>query len=274
MGVQSTRTVALTYDDEGSGPTLVFLHGGWLSGASWRPQRERFSSEYRVVVPDLRGHGRTGPSDESRYSMELFAADLDALLDRLGVERAVICGLSLGSMVTQSYLAAHSERVAGVVLAGTVRTFPPVPIPPPVKYAMSPTIPLGASLAFAGTGPTFRALLASVRATTGGPWLARDRGIRNEALETIGEVSPREFRKVFRALYTFRPPDLSGSSVPGLVVYGESEANAVKRQSRALARTLDAETVSIPGAGHLVNQDNPEAFNEALAEFLSGIEGK
>lgn len=272
--MQSTPTVSLAYDDEGSGPALVFLHGGWLSGASWRRQRERFSTDHRVVVPDLRGHGRTGPSDARRYSMELFAEDLDALLDRLGIERAVICGLSLGSMVAQSYLAAHPERVAGVVLAGTVRTFPPVSIPPPIKYAMAPTVPLSASLAFAGTGPTFRALLTNVRATTGGPWLARDPEVRSEALETIEEVSPREFRKVFRTLYTFEPPDLADASVPGLVVYGESEASAVKRQSRVLARTLDAEVVSIPEAGHLVNQDSPEAFNEALAAFLAGIEGE
>lgn len=269
-----SQTVSLAYDDDGSGPALVFLHGGWLSGTSWRLQRDRFSSDNRVVVPDLRGHGRTGPTEARRYSIDLFAEDLDALLDRLGIDRAVICGISLGSMVAQSYLDAHPERVAGVVLAGAVRTFPPVPIPPMIKYAMTPVFPLGTSLAFADTAPTFRALLANVRAMTGGRWLARDPAVRAEALDTVGEVSPREFWKVFRALYTFEPPELEGTTVPGLVVYGENEAEPVKGQSRALARALDAETVSIPGAAHLANQDNPGAFDEALAGFLSGIESE
>lgn len=274
-GVQSTRsrTFSLAYDDDGSGPTLVMLHGAWLSVESWRPQRERFAADHRVVVPDLRGHGRSGPGDRRRYSVDLFAADLEGLLDRIGVDRAVICGLSLGSMVAQAYAARNPERVAGIVLAGAVRTFPPVPIPRALKRLTSPIVPLGGSLSLAGTEPTVRALLAAVQVTTGRPWLAHDPEIRTEAFDTIAATPPAEFRKTFEALYRFEPPSLEAVSAPACVVYGEHEVPAVKRQGRALARRLDGNVVEVPGAAHLVNRDTPDVFDEALGGVLSAAGG-
>lgn len=264
--------VQVHYDDQGEGPPLVFVHGAWADAESWGPQVERFGDDHRTITYDLRGHGQTGASERRRYSVELFAEDLHALLDELDVDRAVICGLSLGSMIAQSYLARHPERVEGIVLAGALRTFPPIPFPTPLKYAMSPIVPLGASLTTMGTRPTFQTLLGSIRAVTGGPWLARDADVRRAALETVEETSSAEFKKIFKALYRFEPPALDDVSVPALIVYGQHEAPPVKRQSNELARTLGGRAVQISNAAHLVNQDSPEAFNETLAAFLSEIE--
>lgn len=272
MTTASLSDVQVHYDDQGEGPALVFVHGAWSSAESWRPQIERFGDDHRTISYDLRGHGRTGASDRRRYSVDLFVEDLDALLDELEIDQAVICGLSLGSMIAQTYLARHPERVEGIVLAGAVRTFPPVPIPTPMKRALSPAVPLGASLAMMGTRQTFQTLLGSIRTVTGGPWLARDPEIRREALETVGRTSSAEFKKIFDALYRFEPPALDDVSVPALVVFGEHEAPPVRRQSKELARTLGGRAVRVSGAAHLVNQDSPAAFNATLAEFLSEIE--
>lgn len=272
MTTATLSDVEVHYDDQGEGPALVFIHGAWANAESWGPQVERFGDDHRTITYDLRGHGRTGASERRRYSVDLFAEDLHALLDELDVDRAVICGLSLGSMVAQSYLARHPERVEGIVLAGALRTFPPIPFPTPLKYAMSPIVPLGASLATTGTRPTFQALLGSIRTVTGGPWLARDADVRRAALETVEKTSSAEFKKIFKALYRFEPPALDDVSVPSLIVYGQHEAPPVKRQSNELARTLGGRAVQISNAAHLVNQDRPEAFNETLAEFLSEIE--
>lgn len=274
MSSLQVSPIALAHDDDGSGLPLVFLHGGWLSGESWAGQRERFGSEYRIIVPDLRGHGRTGPSEARRYTIDLLVDDLDALLTDLGIDECVICGLSLGSMVAQTYAARHPERVRGILLAGAVQTFPPVPMPNAMKQVFSPLPMLGASLAFAGSGATFRSLLVSIRPLTGGPWLSRDPEVRSAALELVDQMPENEFRKVFSALYRFRPPTLGELSVPARVIYGEHEAPPVKLQSQQLARTLDSEVREIPNAAHLVNRDNPRGFNEVLSELLDEVDGK
>ena len=271
MTTASVSDVQVDYNEHGEGPPLVFIHGAWSTAESWRPQVERFSDDYRTITYDLRGHGRTGSSDQRTYSVGLFVEDLKALLDELEVDRAVICGLSLGSMIAQSYLARYPERVEGIVLAGALQTFPPVRMPRSVKYAMSPVVPLGASLAMGGTRSTFQALLTSIRVVTGGPWLSLDPKVRKEALRTADETSPSEFKKVFKALYAFQPPALDDVSVPALVIYGEEDAPPVKQQSRELARTLGGKAVKVRDAAHMVNRDQPEAFNDLLAEFLSGI---
>ncbi|KYH26337.1 proline iminopeptidase [Halalkalicoccus paucihalophilus] len=273
MSTADAPTIGLAYDDDGSGPPLVFLHGGWLSAESWDPQRERFGEEYRIVTPDLRGHGRTGPSEARRYSIGLLTEDLDALLSELEVDEAVICGLSLGSMVAQSYAARHPERVRGLLLAGAVQTFPPVSIPGPMKRLLTPLPMLASSLSFTGSRTTFRSLLSTIRPLNGGPWLAHDPEVRAVALETVDRMPEDEFKKVFAALYRFRPPELDGLSVPARVVYGEHEVSPVKRQSADLARALGCDVYEIRDAAHLVNRDNPEAFDEVLSGLLDEVEG-
>lgn len=264
--------MGLAYDDDGSGPPIVFLHGGWLSGESWAGQRERFGDEHRIVVPDLRGHGRTGSSDARRYSVELMADDLDSLLSELGIDECVLCGLSLGSMVAQSYAARHPDRIRGLLLAGAVQTFPPVSMPRAMKRALSPLPMLGTSLAVAGGGATFRSLLSTIRPLTDGPWLARDPEVREAALETVGRMPEEEFEKVFSALYRFEPPALDGLSIPARVVYGEHEIPLVKRQSKDLAGALGSDVYEVAGAAHLVNEDSPNGFNRVLSGLLDEVE--
>lgn len=272
MTTAALSDVQVHYDDQGEGPALVFIHGAWSDAESWRPQVERFSEDHRTITYDLRGHGQTGATEQRTYSIDLFVEDLEALLDELEIDRAVICGFSLGSMIAQSYLARYPERVEGIVLAGAIQTFPPVRMPKSMKRAMSPEVLLGASLSMMGTRSTFQTLLGSIRTVTGGPWLSLDPEIREEALQAVDETSAAEFKKVFKALYAFEPPTLDGVSVPALIVYGEEDAPPVKRQSKELAHTLGGKAVKVRDAAHMVNQDQPEAFNDLLAEFLSDIE--
>lgn len=270
------------YEDSGEGRPIVFVHGGWLDGSFWSRQAGAFSSSsssrgYRAIVPDLRGHGRTGPTDSRRYSVDLFVEDLLALREELSLRRPVICGLSLGSMVAGAYAVRESTDPAGVVLAAPVRSIPPS-VPDAAK-AFAPTLPaLAASLATYGSKRTFRMLTSSVDATTGGdaPWLARDPDVRKDAYAAAGRVSRREFRKVFGALYRFDAPslvELAEAAVPALVVYGDGEAPPVKRQAGEIAGEADAELREVPGAAHLLNRDAPAAFDRHLEAFLEEAHG-
>lgn len=264
---------SLWYDERGDGPPLVFLHGAWMDGNAWEHQLRRFSEDYRVISPDLRGHGRTGDTDPRRYSIELFADDLESLLAHLDVAEPTLCGLSMGNMVVQEYLARHPERPAAAVLGGPARSLPPVDLPRTMKALGPPTAGLAASLSIGGTKATFRSMLQTIRATTGEPWIAANSEVRSRAVEAAGDVSRSEFRKIFHALYRYEPPDLSDVGTPTLAIYGAGESSLVKKQGHQIVDSVErGHVASIPDAAHLVNLDRPEAFNETVASFLDNSE--
>lgn len=263
----------LWYEATGEGRPLVFVHGAWSDADAWRPQVEAFVDDYRVITVDVRGHGRSGGTDRNRYSVGLFTDDLERLLDHLGIgdgERPILCGLSLGGMIVQTYLDRHPDGAAAAILAGPVRSMLPIDLPAWLKRTASPLPALTASLTTMGSEATFRSLLGSIRTANGEPWLAADPSVRSQAISTAGEISTSEFRKVFAALYRFEAPDLSGLGTPLLVVYGDQEAPSVRRQGESIAAAVEnGRTAGIPDAGHLVNLDNPEAFNATCREFLA-----
>jgi pimeloyl-ACP methyl ester carboxylesterase len=260
----------LWYDETGAGPPLVFVHGGWSNADAWAPQVESFATDFRVVTVDVRGHGRTGRTDRRRYSVDLFADDLEAVLDHLDVDQPILCGLSLGSMIVQTYLDRSPERAAAAVLAGPVRSVPSVEMPGWPTAATSPLPAVSASLSTVGSKSTFRSLLWATRLPTGDPWLAVDPAVRSEAIDAAGDVAPSEFEKIFSALYRFDPPSLSGHPTPTLVVYGDEESPVLKRQGDRIVSAVEAgEQAVVPDAGHLVNLDDPEAFNAACLRFLA-----
>ncbi|AFZ71793.1 alpha/beta fold hydrolase [Natronobacterium gregoryi] len=265
---------SLWYEVHGDGETtLVFVHGGWLNGRTWKPQVEHFADDYRVVTLDVRGHGNTGSTDADEYSIELFADDLETLLSHLeNDEKPILCGLSLGSMILQEYLSRHPDRAAGVILGGAVRSMPPVDVPRGLEPFFSPMPALSTSLSMTGPQSTFRSLLYSIRATTGEQWLSVDPDVRAAAMEAVGEISRTEFRKVFEALFRYDPPELADVGTPTLVVHGDQEAPPVKRQGQVIASTVeDGRHLVLSESGHLVNQDRPRAFNDVSAKFVGSL---
>lgn len=255
----------LRYEAHGSGPPLVLLHGAWLDRALWAPQVGRFADDWLVVTPDLRGHG--GSPAGGPFGVDRLAADLAALCDRLD-GRPVVCGLSLGSLVAGAFAAADPARPAGLVLASAITSVPPVALPEAARRVLFPRAPAHAAVRTWGPGAYFRALLCGVEAVEG-PWLALDGDARRYALDRIDGYDADGFLRVLDALYEFAPRDLSGLDVPTLLVHGDREAAPVVVQNRRLERTLPAaERTAVPDAGHLVNRDNPAAFDAALAAFL------
>lgn len=260
------------YETSGTGPPLVFVHGGWMNGRAWEPQVEHFADDYRVVTLDVRGHGDTGATEPEQYSIGLFTDDLEALLSELEIEQPILCGLSLGSMVVQEYVARHPDDAAGAILGGAVRSMPPVDLPQGMKAFWSPLPAMSASLSVSGSKGTFRSMLQSIQATTGERWLSVDPETRAAAIEDVGDIPSAEFRKIFGALYRYEPPELTGLETPTLVVHGEQEAPLVKRQGRQIAAAVaDGDRLELADSGHLVNQDRPRAFNSAAADFLAAL---
>jgi pimeloyl-ACP methyl ester carboxylesterase len=257
----------VAYETHGSGRPLVFLHGGWLDRRLWTPQVARFADACRVVAVDLRDHGGSEHSG-GRYAVPDMAADVRTVLDRLELDHPVVCGLSLGGIVAQQLATETPDRLAGLVLASTTTSFPPITLPAAAKRMLVPRAGGHLAARTMGGSAYFRSMLRWIETVEGGPWLATTAEAREYALAAVDAFSTDRFLRVFDALYGFDGVRLRGVDVPSLVVHGEHEAGAVERQNRRLARRLDAERVVVDGAGHLVNRDAPARFNETFGAFL------
>ncbi|HEV3057673.1 MAG TPA: alpha/beta hydrolase, partial [Vicinamibacterales bacterium] len=111
------------YDDRGEGDPLVLLHGGMGIGGDWRHIFPSDPDGYRVIVPDLRGHGRsTNPS--GTFTFRQCASDVAALLDHLGVDRVKAVGLSMGAKTLLHMATAHPARIDAMVLVSATPRFP------------------------------------------------------------------------------------------------------------------------------------------------------
>ncbi|MGW5384494.1 alpha/beta fold hydrolase [Nocardia sp. NPDC003963] len=106
----------LRADTRGSGTPVVFLHGGGPDHRSLLPLADRLADTYRIVLPDIRGYGQSRCPDPASHTWFRYAEDVTALLDHLGVERAVLAGMGLGSTITARTVIAHPDRFAAAIL--------------------------------------------------------------------------------------------------------------------------------------------------------------
>lgn len=271
MPTVRTNDIETYYERRGDGPPLILVHGAILDHGQWAPQVDALSDDYTTIAYDVRGHGRTGGSAESTYSIDLFAADLDALITALDLERPVICGLSTGGCIAQVYAATRPDRLSGVVLADTFT---------PELFDRREWFQRSAMLK--ATVPPVR-FVGYERVEKAMVWLQeRFRGEavsgdyeKIEQLRTKGpKMQTEEFAKVIRAVAGFHETeiDYSAITVPTLVLYGEHEPPFIRRHAPKLESVIpSASVLEVPDAGHASNLDNPEFFTDAVRTFLERV---
>lgn len=214
---------------------------------------------FRVVAVDLRGHGRSSDSDPRDYSMDLFADDLAATLDSIGIESAHVGALSMGGYVAFALWRRHRRRVRSLILACTK------------AEADSPEGKEGRDRAAAlvrarGT----EALWAELGSKMFGPSPSQDvrESVRGMFLRTPAEVAAAD-----AVAMRDRPDstaDLASIAVPTLWIAGAADQLMPPEAARAsAARIPGCRFVEIPGAGHLAPMEQPDAVNRAIREHLS-----
>jgi pimeloyl-ACP methyl ester carboxylesterase len=118
--VASDDGLKVYYEQRGSGPAVLLSHGFRASSATSQNQMDALSDGYRVIAWDMRGHGRSeSPDDPAAYSLESAVADMVAVMQECGVQRAAIGGLSLGGLLSLAFHVAHPERTAALLLFDT-----------------------------------------------------------------------------------------------------------------------------------------------------------
>jgi len=259
--------IRLAYDDCGSGPAVVLIHGFPLCRRMWRPQVEALTAaDYRVVTPDLRGFGDSEAPD-GPCTMEIFADDVAGLLDYLGIERAIVGGMSMGGYVLLNLLERYPERIGAALFLVTRAAADDEPgrmRRTALAREVAEGRPAAVSGAFADvlfgpeTAGTRPELIAKVN-----DWMAA----ASPAGLAGGLLAMRDRRDYTGILPSFE--------LPALVIGAEQDRAIPAQESRVLAEKLAAaELRLIPEAGHMVNLEQPEAFNRALLEFLARIEDR
>lgn len=270
MPTVQTNDIETYYERRGDGPPVIFAHGAIVDHTQWEPQVTALGDTYTTIAYDVRGHGRTGGSDRERYSIELFADDLDALITALDLDDPVLCGLSMGGCIAQVYAATRPDRISGLVLADT---FTPEILRRSEHLQwtlLKATVPLARLVGYERVEKMMVWLQERFQKGVSGEY---------ENIEKLRAEGPKmeteEFAKVVRALTTFHETkiDFSAIAVPTLVLYGANEAGFVRRHSLRLASEIpNASIRDVPDGGHVSNLDNPDFVTEAVREFLASLQ--
>jgi YbgC/YbaW family acyl-CoA thioester hydrolase len=255
--------VSLAVQQAGVGPAILFIHGYPMDRSVWQHQVDHLEG-YRRIAPDLRGMGRSDAPDLG-YSMATYAEDLFALLDALGIEHCVLCGLSMGGYVAFEMLRRRRARVRGLILVDT-RAEADTPEARRGREIAAATAREGGAAAIA---EAMLPRLLAPGAFTESPELVERLRRQMSATAVAGIVGAL-------AAMRDRPdsmPLLSGlAGLPTLVLVGESDTITTPAAAQALAESIPGARLGlIPRAGHLPPFENPAATTAAIAEFLAGM---
>ena len=244
--------IEIDYEVSGHGPALLLSHGYASTRHMWDDQHRALGDRWRVVSWDMRGHGQTdSPADPEQYSAALTVADMRALLQHVGAERAIIGGLSLGGYVSLAFALAHPEMTQALVICDS--------------------------------GPGYR----NAEARAGWNQRAQERAAALEAkgLDSLARRSRETQQAVHRSAQGLAHAargmlaqegsqvidGLASIRVPTLVVVGDQDQPFVAPSEYMAKKIPGARLAVIPGAGHSSNLDQPEIFNRVVRDFLASV---
>jgi pimeloyl-ACP methyl ester carboxylesterase len=246
--------IEIEYQDGGRGSAVLLGHGYSAIGRMWDGQRAALGDRYRIVSWDMRGHGQTeSPKDPAQYSAALTVADMRALLEHCGIERAVVGGLSLGGYVALAFYLAHPDMVRALVICDS--------------------------------GPGYRN--AEARAAWNKRAHERAAELEAKGLDVLAGRS-REMREAMghhasalglahaaRGMLVQEGSEvidgLGTIRVPTLVIVGDQDQPFLAPCAYMAKKIPGARLEVIPGAGHSSNLDQPAIFNRVLSDFLQSL---
>jgi 3-oxoadipate enol-lactonase len=251
-----TSIGAIGYDEAGSGATpIVFLHGVGSDKSVWRPQLDHFSATRRAVAFDYPGYGDSDPAPEGTGRDDYAAAILSAM-DGLRIDRAHVCGLSLGGVVAIAMHHAASARCASLILADS--------------FALHPDGRAIYDRSIAASTDLRAMAEARVDILLAQP---ADLEVRRAVVDTLARIDPAAYRIGAEAVWLADQRDRAARiDVPTLVLCGIEDKVTPPSLSEELTRLIPGARMQlIPRAGHIANLENRDAFNRAVEVFVGSL---
>ncbi|MDF2584162.1 MAG: alpha/beta hydrolase [Mycobacterium sp.] len=263
--------------DEGDGDeVLLLIHGMAGSAQTWRAVLPQLAKKYRVIAPDLLGHGQSS-KPRTDYSLGAFAVGLRDLLDELGVESATVVGQSLGGGVAMQFLYQHPDYCRRLVLISSGGLGPDVGLilrllaAPGAEFVMPVIAP----------SPVLRAGNA-VKSWLSSAGLRSPRGAEMwSAYSSFGDAETRQaFLRTLRSVVDYRGQAVSAlnrlnlrQGLPILAIWGEEDnIIPVDHAYAALEARPDCRLEILPGVGHFAQVEAPDRVIDLLEEFISTTE--
>tara|TARA_R110000822_G_scaffold159476_13_gene299295 strand:- start:1324 stop:2106 length:783 start_codon:yes stop_codon:yes gene_type:complete len=249
--------VTISYDDEGQGEPILFLHGLGISRRDWSHQTAYFRQNFRVIAPDFRGHGESSKPD-SAYSIPIHAADIVALMDRLGVESAHVVGLSMGGMVAFQLAvdASHRLRTMTIVNSG--------PALPNDTFATKKMLWTRLLLIHLFGMKRFgRKVAEKMFASEGHEALI-------DLLATQISSNPKEiYLRNLTSLFGWGVLDqLTSITTPTLMLAGDRDYSPVAVKQAIVDAMQNAQLVVVENSGHGTPIEKPDETNQSIEKFI------
>lgn len=260
----SVKNISIAYKDVGRGSIpIIFIHGFPFDSSTWDEQLHFLEATHRAIAYDIRGYGDS-TTDHAEVSIDLFAADLITFMDALEIEKAVVCGLSMGGYILLNALKRYPERFAAIVLTDTQC----IDDEEETKQHRAATI---AKIKAEGLKEFANDFIKTA--------FYHQTLISNPALveKTKAIILSQNIKTVCDGLNAIAQRNetcsmLEDINKPTLIICGNHDKITLPIQSRYIKNTIKNSTLHfIDDAGHLSNLEHPVVFNNLLLRFLKSI---
>jgi 3-oxoadipate enol-lactonase len=256
----------LSYDDLGEGVVpIIFLHGFPFSKSMWQTQLDFLKSSNRVIACDIRGFGNS-KDEESVMSMDLFGDDLIQFMDRLNIDKAVVCGLSMGGYIALNVCKRYAERLEALILCDT-QCIADSPEGKAKRYKLIDEIALN------GTENFTEGFIKNVFHKDS---LTGKKEVVEELRKVIVSNSKHVITTGLKALAERSETCsvLNKITVPTLIICGREDKVTTLAQSEFMNQNIEGSILRIiDDAGHVSNLEQADEFNKHLQDFLKKLNG-
>jgi 3-oxoadipate enol-lactonase len=253
------------YEVLGSGPPVVLLHPFPANHELWKPAAQALVARYRVILPDLRGHGDSGIGTGPAV-MQKHAADIARVLDHEAVRRAPFVGVSIGGYVLFEFWRKYRARVEALVLCNTKAQ-------EDTPEARAGRLQAAADVMERGTEPFFATMLPKLLGKT---TLSTRPDLVDGALRMMRKMSPEDVAMVQRGMAE-RPDSvetLKTINVPTLIVTGDEDIFTGVAEAELMRQNVQNSRMKvIPKAGHYSPWDQPEEVGKLVRQLLDAQHG-
>ena len=262
------ENINLFYQDIGAGTPIVLLHGLTLSGSMWKPQIEGLSDSFRLIVPDLRGHGNSS-APKHGYTIRAYVSDIKNLIDQLELPKVHLVGFSLGGAIATEFSVDYSHLLNSTIVIS----------PAPQMFMSGNDLEIQISKfrrVMAKDGVEIAVENVLLKDSIFGKinvglneWINLKKGIIQFSGYPLNEnfSTENDFRRVMELLQAY--------DKPFMIITGENDTDFFLTAANDLKAALPiSQMVSIKDAGHLCSIEQPETINRILLNFINSVETK